>query len=283
MQDSLGSWLHDVAYRVASRARSDVARRRQHELRLAEVRGPAWEVMPDRHQFDTGAILSEEAVLVAARPSVAALPLRLGLVQATTQAMTCFKAGKVLSSGVISRSVVSLSQRTCKTIMLNKLWAATASLALRVIATGAIVSAQPTDERREQTAPASTIPRSPQAVAGGGGNVIIDWIPADGKGGKKEIIIDPTRHCIHMSMTSFKRDDRLNDCIVRIDLERGKKYTVTAAGEAFMSEQTGVDTDRSPGVVLLYSTDENESKPRGDSQKDRTSPAAHSTSIQRDV
>jgi hypothetical protein len=48
---------------------------------------------------------------------------------------------------------------------------------------------------------------------------------------------------------SLKRDDRLNDYVVRLDLERGKIYTVSASGEAFMSEQTGVDADPSPGLV----------------------------------
>ena len=48
---------------------------------------------------------------------------------------------------------------------------------------------------------------------------------------------------------SLKRDDRPNDGVVRLDLERGKTYTVTAAGEAFMSEQTGADADPFPGVV----------------------------------
>ena len=55
---------------------------------------------------------------------------------------------------------------------------------------------------------------------------------------------------------SLKRDDRPNDGAVRLDLERGKTYTVTASGEAFMSEQTGADADPFPGVVVLYPTDE---------------------------
>ena len=56
------------------------------------------------------------------------------------------------------------------------------------------------------------------------------------QGGKKEITVDPTRHCIHLPWESQKRDDRPNDGAVRVDLERGKYYKVTAAGEAFMSE-----------------------------------------------
>ena len=43
---------------------------------------------------------------------------------------------------------------------------------------------------------------------------------------------------------------------VRVDLEHGKTYTVTASGEAFMTAATGVNADPFPGVVLFYGTDE---------------------------
>ena len=55
---------------------------------------------------------------------------------------------------------------------------------------------------------------------------------------------------------SLERDDRPNDGAVRVDLERGKFYKITAAGEAFMNEQTGPDADPFPGVVVNYPTDE---------------------------
>jgi hypothetical protein len=55
---------------------------------------------------------------------------------------------------------------------------------------------------------------------------------------------------------SQKRDDRPNDGAVRLDLEYGKYYKVTAAGEAFMSDQTGADADPFPGVTVIYPTDE---------------------------
>ena len=55
---------------------------------------------------------------------------------------------------------------------------------------------------------------------------------------------------------SLMRDDRLNDGMVYTDLERGKTFKVTASGEAFMSDSTGADADPFAGVVVLYSTDE---------------------------
>jgi hypothetical protein len=124
-------------------------------------------------------------------------------------------------------------------------------------AAGAIESAQPPGGgRAEPSEPATKVQRPSRAVPVTGGNVIVDWIPADARGGKKEITVDPTRHCIHVPWMSQKRDDRPNDGAVRLDLERGQSYKITASGEAFMSEQTGADADPFPGVVVLYPTDE---------------------------
>jgi hypothetical protein len=135
--------------------------------------------------------------------------------------------------------------------------ATAAALVLGVVAAGAIVSAQPLGGGRgEPSGTESKAPRPSPAVPGRGGNMIVDWIPADGVGGKKQITVDPTRHCIHVAKMSLTRNERLNDGAVRIDMERGKFYKVTASGEAFMSEHTGPDADPFAGVVVLYPTDE---------------------------
>jgi RNA polymerase sigma factor (sigma-70 family) len=317
VKDSLGSWLHGVAHRVAARARSEAARRRRHEQQLAEAHGPTLETMPDHSRSEAWAILSEEiarlpeayrapvvlcyleamsyqaaavslgltegrvrgrlararerlrkslarrgvevpAVVAAARPAIPAVVIRPGLAQATARAAVGLSAGGAASLEAISQSVISLCERTCRTMMLTKLKAAAAALALGVITAGVIVSAQPPGGRRAQPPdPASKAPRPPQAVAARGGNLIVDWIPPDGKGGKKEFTVDPTKHCIYMpGIKSLTPDERPNDGLLIIGLERGKIYTVTAAGEAFMTDSTGNDADPFAGVVLFYGTDE---------------------------
>ncbi len=57
VRDSLGPWLHQVAYRTASCARSAATRRRRHELRAAELAGPT--VSEENHD-DLGAVLHDE-------------------------------------------------------------------------------------------------------------------------------------------------------------------------------------------------------------------------------
>ena len=216
-----------TAWRIASRRgrRSDAARRRRHEQRLAEARGPAWEVMPDRPRSDAWAILSEE---IARLPETYRAPVVLCYLEAmsyqaaaaslgvTEDAVrgrlararerlrtrawpaegsrsppssrprgrrsrrwrsgpvwckrrpaprSAFRRAGRRPPAPISRSVISLTERTCRTMMLTRLKACAAALALGVIAAGAIVSAQPPgDGRGEHAPPAPATPRPAQAV-----------------------------------------------------------------------------------------------------------------------
>lgn len=88
----------------------------------------------------------------------------------------------------------------------------------------------------EQARNAALKPKGQEATAG--------WT-------KAEFTVDPKKHCIFVSGRVPKQQAGL-----RVDLERGVTYTVAAAGEAFMSAQTGIDADPFPGIVLLYPTDE---------------------------
>ena len=57
VRDSLGPWLHKVAYRVASCARSSAARRRRHEQRAAELASPT---VYENGRDDLGDVLHDE-------------------------------------------------------------------------------------------------------------------------------------------------------------------------------------------------------------------------------
>jgi RNA polymerase sigma factor (sigma-70 family) len=320
VKDSLGSWLHGVAQRVASRARSDAMRRRRHERQAAEQAGTAGvaEAFSDGFQSDTEAVLGEEiarlpekyrapivlcyleamsyqeaasrlgltedalrgrlararerlrsrltrrgvevsGILVASRPAIrATLAVRSGLLQSTARAAMSVSAGSMVGSGLISETAISLSERICRTMIRTKLSAAAMTLALGTLVAGAMVLAQSGGGRRDQPERPAKTPHLVAVAPRSEGNLIVDWIPVKVGAEKVEITVDAVRHCVHLAEMSVKRDSRPNDGAVRLDLERGKTYTVAAAGEAFMTSHTGPDADPFPGVVLIYATDEEE-------------------------
>jgi HlyD family secretion protein len=60
VRDSLGPWLHQVAYRTASCARSSAARRRRHERHAAMAATATYEEAGDRTGDELGRVLDEE-------------------------------------------------------------------------------------------------------------------------------------------------------------------------------------------------------------------------------
>ena len=183
--------------------------------------------------------------------------MRPALVDSTIQAVR-----NVLQPGAVEplltyNTVVSLGERIGTTMVRTKLRMALLTiLTTGVIAAGAVVVAQPAGGRRDQPAsPLGTLSPAARVTGSNGGILIVDWTPAS-KSEKIEITVDATRHCVHLANVSLKRSSRPNDGIARLDLERGKTYTVAATGEAFMTDSTGPDADPFPGVVLIYGTDE---------------------------
>jgi hypothetical protein len=140
-------------------------------------------------------------------------------------------------------------------MMLTKFSLAAIVLALGVIAGSAIVAGQSDGGRNHPSEGAPVTRGLPRGVPALGGNLVIDWVPADERAATKEVTVDAVRHSVHLANVSVKRDARPNDGAIRVDLQKGKTYKVTAAGEAFMSSHTGPDADPFPGVVVLYGVD----------------------------
>ncbi len=196
-------------------------------------------------------------ILVTSRSAVrATLVVRSGLLQSTAQAAMSVSVGNVVDAGLISQTAISLSERICRTMIRTKLSTAAMTLTLGTLVAGAMVLAQSGGGRRDQPERPREAPRPVVVAPRMEGNLIVDWVPVKVGAEKVEITVDAVRHCVHLAEMSVKRDSRPNDGAVRLDLERGKTYTVAATGEAFMTSQTGPDADPFPGVVLIYGTDE---------------------------
>ena len=88
-QESVGSWLHGVALRVSARARVEMARRRRHERRSVEARGPA-----DR--TDAGGISPEAVGILHEELGRLPEPYRAAVVLCYLEGHTCEAAASRL-------------------------------------------------------------------------------------------------------------------------------------------------------------------------------------------
>ncbi len=317
VKDSLASWLHGVAFRVASKARIDAMRRRHHEREAVARTAGSAAVIPNLSWSDDEAIISEEIArlpekyrapiilcylevmtyqaaanrlglsedalrgrLARARERLRSRLSRRGLasstvlagyrraippapavspavVRSTIETVTNVLMRKSTEQFLAYQAAFSFGERIGATVLRSKLRTALLALmSIGLITAGVVVVAQPTGGREGQPERAAETRDSAARRSGSNGNWIVDWIPFGGKSGKIEVTVDAIRHCVHLAEVHMKRDERPNDGAVRLDLERGKTYTVTATGQAFMTESTGSDADPFPGVVIVYSTDE---------------------------
>jgi hypothetical protein len=63
--------------------------------------------------------------------------------------------------------------------------------------------------------------------------------------------VDAEKNCVHMT-----RSESIQSRAVRVPLTPGAPYTVGLSGAAYFSPDTGTDADPVPGVILFYSTSE---------------------------
>jgi RNA polymerase sigma factor (sigma-70 family) len=227
-------------------------------LTVATVRGRLARARARLRSRLTRRGIEVSGLAIGYRHTIRALPLvRPELVHSTVRSVSSWAFTKVVDVHRISATVISLSEEVSKAMTRTKMSVAALTLALGTITAGALVSAQPPG-RGESKDPNQSKPvaEQPTASAGLGGNLVVDWNPVRPNAQKVEITVDAARHCVHLSPVSVKRGSRPNDGAVRLDLERGKTYEVTAAGEAFMGPATGADADPFPGVMLVFGTDE---------------------------
>ena len=152
VKDSLASWLHGVAHRVAARSRSDAARRRRHERRLGEARGPACEIMPDHHRSEAWAILSEE---IARLPETYRAPVVLCYLEAMSYQAAAASLG--VTEDTVRGRLARARERLRK------------SLARRGVEVPAIVVSARPDGRNQPRAGPGDGPRRDRPLDGRGG------------------------------------------------------------------------------------------------------------------
>ena len=77
----------------------------------------------------------------------------------------------------------------------------------------------------------------------------LDRIPAGAH--RETLTVDADAHCVYLGMEQIPERNA-----AKVALRTGHRYTVKAAGAAYLSEQTGAESDPAPGVVLFYATGE---------------------------
>ena len=131
VRDSLGAWLHQVAYRTASCARSAAARRRRHEQRAAERMSPS--VPLERQDDELRRALHEELARLPA-------PFRAAIVLCLVEGLTHEQAAGRIGCPVgtlesrLARGRARLRTRLTRRGLAPTIGALTAALAGRALA-----------------------------------------------------------------------------------------------------------------------------------------------------
>ena len=154
------------------------------------------------------------------------------LVQATTRAAVDLSTCGSASFHAISRSVLSLYERTCRTMLLTNLKATAAALVLGAVAAGAIVSAQPPGGGRAGTSGRAT----------------------------KEISVDPNRHCI---VNVYSTDEGVDQDFLRnfatANVLPGIKRIRGIGGATILgSRQSGVRARLNPDRMRAYAVSDHD-------------------------
>jgi|GEM_PF-5347897 len=192
------------------------------------------------------------STLAAVTDARAAVP---GLLEETTVEMAVhLLAEKTVQTRIISTSVALLMKGAMRSMLLSKARIMGATfLTLALVTFGAmesrrmVLSAGQPERTPEQSSHSSNAASPPEA-----GAMVVDRITASElKNAEGKIKVDAVKHCIYLPKISALPEKRPRDGAIRIDLERGKIYKITASDGAFMSEEG----DPFPGVVLYYNED----------------------------